>query len=239
MRSLRGIVLALIFAHLCGAQQRFPKWQEAHIGLYGTWQQATLIVIGDLQEGVLIGESDPPAFAAEDVRRVYWCEGVLQIESIIRGTAPATRKYLWGTLEPGCKPERLPGGQNPYPNPVMRIWFLRTEDGYLRPIVDGGGIHLLIFRGQWSSTPQENPEWRVARLLLSPAADSLNPKDYVSHFGQSVSNACYILGFANCKAEVQLLSRDHNTLISNAACEYLRSEFGEACPLKGRRPPKQ
>ena len=111
----------------------------------------------------------------------------------------------------------------------MRIWFLKIEGGYLRPILEGGGVHFLTLRGEWPSSLQEDRERYLARLLLTPYANSLNEEDYALHFFSNASNACFILGLTDCKLEIRKVSLNPNSTIKNAACEYLRSQFAESC----------
>lgn len=213
----------------CDAQRVLPEWKQGSIGLSGTWKQASHIVVGKLDEGTLVGETDPPSYATEAVRKIYWCEGELQIVAYIRGSSVPTNKYLWGSLQPECKPDQLPGGRNPYAEPVTRIWFLKIEDGYLRPILEGGGIHLLVLRREWPSNLRGNPERYLARLLLTPYADTGNAEEFALHFFSSASSACYILGWEDCKVEIRKLSLNRNGEIRKAACGYLRSQFAESC----------
>jgi hypothetical protein len=230
------ILVGLLIQVPGDAQRVLPEWKQGSIGLYGTWKQASFIVVGKLDGGKLVGETDPPSYATEAVRKIYWCEGELRIDAYIRGNRVPTNKYLWGSLQPECRPDQLPAGHNPYVGPVMRIWFLKIEDEYLRPILEGGGVHLLILRGQWPSNPRENPERYLARLLLTPYVDSLNAEDYALHFFQNASNACFILGSEDCKLEIRKLSLNPNSIIRNAACKYLRSQFDESCSKVARSP---
>ncbi len=188
------ILVGLLIQVLCNAQRMLPEWKQGSIGLYGTWIQASHIVLGKLDRGKLVGETDPPSYASDSVRKIYWCEGELRIDAYIRGTQVPTNKYLWGSLQKECRSDQLPAGQNPYIGPVMRIWFLKIEGGYLRPILEGGGVHLLTLRGEWPSSPKEDRERYLARLLLTPYANSLNEEDYALHFFSNASNACFILG---------------------------------------------
>jgi len=213
----------------CDTQRILPEWRQGSIGLYGTWEQASHIVVGKLDGGKLVGKTDPPSYATEAVRKIYWCEGELRIDAYIRGTPVPTNKYLWGSLQPECRPAQLPAGRSPYAGPVMRIWFLTIEGGYLRPILEGGGVHFLTLRGRWPSNLSEDSEQYLARLLLTPYANSLNAEDYALHFFSSASNACFILGREDCKLEIRKLSLNPNSAIGNAACEYLRSQFAESC----------
>jgi hypothetical protein len=230
MCSVRKLILAAAFALLpCYAQRVSPEWKQGSIGLYGTWQQASHIVVGNLVGGKLVGATKPPSYASEAVRRIYWCEGELQITSYVRGAQVPTNRYLWGSIQPECRPDQLPAGRNPYTDPVIRVWFLRATDGYLRPIVESGGVHLLILRGQWPSTLREDPERYLARLLLNPYANSLNRADFALHFFGNASNACFVIGWDECKTEIRKISRDQSGAVRSAACSYLRTQFNENC----------
>jgi len=104
------ILVGILIQMPCDAQRILPEWKQGSIGLYGTWKQASHIVVGKLDGGKLVGETDPPSYATEAVRKIYWCEGELRVGAYIRGTPVSTNKYLWGSLQPECKPDQLPGG---------------------------------------------------------------------------------------------------------------------------------
>src|SRR4051794_15008782 len=147
------IPLALLwFTSGCFAQRQFPEWKVSPVGLSGVWQMASLVVVGEVANVVPVGSqkiSTPSWPASPDIRRIYWCEADFQSSSVLRGhVPPSAEKLLWGTSTPGCSFKYLTDGQ-PWGNePITRVWFLREEGRYLRPVVDAGGLLFCAFHSR-------------------------------------------------------------------------------------------
>ncbi len=82
--------------------------------------------------------------APTTVNRIYWCKATLSVNAVVKGRLPSKGKqFLWGTAKPGCE---LHSDEQTMDNrPVTRVWFIREEGDYIRPIVDGFGLYYISF----------------------------------------------------------------------------------------------
>jgi hypothetical protein len=231
IRRLSAGVLALgVFVSTLQARRAFPNWTAEPLGLSGVWERATLIAVGELHRVHPVGDvraQHLSAWASPSIRRIYWCEGDFVPKRMIRGTEPLdTGKYLWGSIQSGCKLDRdapaFPG------EPLALVWFLRQEGPHLRPVVDAGGPLFFTLHNEWAPGT-ENPERYFGSLLLSPTAVGLTQEEYAQSFFKPAGLACWILGGTDCVQRIRSLAAEAKPALHDAACLYLKSQFGEGC----------
>jgi hypothetical protein len=113
---------------------------------------------------------------------------------------------------------------------MTRVWFVRQEGDYLRPVVDAGGPLCLTFNFKWSVKSGENPSEHFARLLLTPLAVASTPVEYAQRFFSFASPACSIMGKGECIGEIKALAAMGVPYLRREACDFLASQFHETCP---------
>lgn len=212
------------------------------IGLFGTWERAPLVVLADLQSVESAGSQKVarlPNPVPAAVHRIYWCRGDLKAYSVVRGALPSVgKKFLWSSMSPGCDPTRSAYGTTQYHGPGTRVWFLREEAEYIRPVVDIGGAFFVGFNVKWNILPTQAPEKHFGQLLLTPSAIDASLRDYAHGFFNLANAACLILGRDElsegrspraCVAQVRALADLGDPNLRRAACDFLQSQFGERC----------
>jgi hypothetical protein len=146
----------------------------------------------------------------------------------LRGVLPAAgKKFLWGAVEPGCDVTRFTDNKRGEVGTVTKVWFLREEVNYLRPVVDAYGPFYCTFNALWGNPA--NPEDRFAQLLLTPSANNQTLREFATGFFKTASVACMILGHKGCIDKIKTLASLGDLDLRNAACSYLKSQFGETC----------
>jgi hypothetical protein len=106
----------------------------------------------------------------------------------VKGLAPGKGKeFLWATVKPGCE---LYPDESADKTPRTRVWFLREEGAYVRPVVDGFGLYYITFQSKWDNTPGLDPQIQFGELLLTPHARSGTLKEFAQGFFNPASTAC-------------------------------------------------
>jgi len=135
-----------IFQPVCDSQESFPKWEVAPIGLVGTWERADDVVVGDVSNIQALGsqkisDSDRPRPVASTINEIFWCQADFHADSVVKGKIPTPgKKLIWAAIRPGCDIVRFHFGYEETTPPVTRVWFVREEGEYIRPVVDAGGL---------------------------------------------------------------------------------------------------
>jgi hypothetical protein len=159
------------------------------------------------------------------VRVIYWCRGALDIRAVVKGRRPAAGKeFLWGIAKPDCT-EYVSDDSHA----ISRVWFIREEEKFLRPVVDGFGIYYVNFYVPWATDPRREPQQQFGELLLSPAARAASLADFAQGFDAHASTACFLLGRERCIERIRSLSRLGDPDLHRAACDFLNSEMEVAC----------
>ena len=215
---------AIAFAIMCLArgEQRFPEFKAAPLLLVGEWDQAEAVVIGDIQKARPIG-AQPSVHLSwpipEGAYTVYWCESEFHVAATIKGIAPpSSATFVWGAGVPGCS---LPSGSGGAPagKARFRVWFIRTEGDYLRPIADYGARYFLELGTRWTQGPDPGP--RLARLILS--------SNVSAPFPEPARLACWILGQQECVPLIRARLAEADPDIRREGCEFLVTELNLEC----------
>jgi hypothetical protein len=205
--------------------RRFPEWRVAPLTMLGVWEASPAVVVGEVRNRRAVGRQEiqnPPWPVASTINRIYWCEAEFSAFAAIKGKLPSRKRYFWGSVREGCKMDDLP------PN-SSRVWFIREEGDFIRPVVDGGGRLYLTFSANWDSNLAENPQIRFASLLLTPSAMSATLSEFAQGFDDPASTACFIIGRQQCTERIRSLSNLGDAALQRAACEFLHSQFQEDC----------
>jgi hypothetical protein len=166
----------------------------------------------------------------DGVYSVYWCEADFHVLSTVRGRAPIDgKKFVWGSLISGCR--LSPPVQRSEAGPVTRVWFVREEGNFVRPVVDYHPRFFYEFHTAWSNGPDPSPQIRFAQLLLTPSANARTLREFASDgFPDPADLACFILGKEECVSRIQALADLGDPDLRKQACSYLDSQFAVACP---------
>jgi hypothetical protein len=216
------------------AQERFPVWRGSNLEIAGDWQASPIVAVGDVIDAAPYGEQAVrtlPWPMSPDVHTLYWCEGDFRLVAMVKGKMPPIpRKYLWATSQPGCK--LWYGEPSYFEHLVTRVWFMREEEGVLRPTFDGGTHMLFGFSVTWEEGPVLPARERLGALLLTPEANSDSLDDYAHYLWNAGDIACDVLGKAECARRIRSLALVGNKALTEASCNYLRGQLGETCAIR-------
>jgi hypothetical protein len=230
--SLIALIWIFLSQYRLPAQQAFPDWRGSNVLLPGVWKASPIATVGEVVNARAYGEQmveNLPWPMSPEVHKLYWCVGDFQTIAIVKGNfeSPA-RKYLWASSLPGCKlwdddPRLI------YHRFRTRVWFLREEEGFLRPPFDGGARHFEGFFLMWDERPELPPQQQLGELMLKPAANSDTLEDHAKYLWDVGDVACELLGKAGCVREIRALAEMGNAAMREAACHFLEGQLGEEC----------
>jgi hypothetical protein len=194
------------------------------------------VVVGDVTNIAAFGSQkitdipNSPWPPSPEIPEIYWCQADFRADSVVKGSLPNRgKKFLWAAIRPGCSFEWFRYGYEETAEPVTRIWFVREEGEYIRPVVDGGGVFFVSFHGKWFDPPKEEAPKTLALLMLNPAALGWSPTHYATIFQHPVGLALAILGKTELIARLKALAATPDRTLRETVCGYLESEFDQAC----------
>jgi hypothetical protein len=226
------LVLAFLVVHCAeSAPKQFPKVHLHPLTLLGVWESAPTVLVGEMRNVQPAGTQkvkNLPWPAPHTVNLIYWCKAQLSVYTVLKGHVPASGKeFLWGTAKPGCdlySDEEMADNR-----PVTRVWFVREEGNYIRPVVDGFGIYYINFYAKWDNASKLDPQTQFGELLLTPSARSATLREFAQGFFNPASTACSILGRERCIERIRSLAALGEPELQRTACDFLKSEFRAAC----------
>jgi hypothetical protein len=234
-RGASAVFALLIAFYVPGCSRpQFPEWTGVPLGLLGNWERASSVVVADLRNVHYLGSPEitkPPWSKLPDRFTVYWCEADFVSHASVRGRLPRSgKKFLWGGARPGCE-VNMPAREAPEgAGPRMRVWFVREDGEYIRPVVDGFGPYFVELRANWEVPRGADPQRVFAQLLLSPAAVDEDARHYGQHWDFDLAmTACHILGKPECIEQINRLASLGDPLLRRRACEFLTSQFRAGC----------
>lgn len=222
-RLIISIVSAFVLAvaPILG-QSIYPQFAAGSVQVESAWEVAESVVVGDLSHIRELGiqnVNDLPWPASSGPATLHWCQGELSVVATIRGTAPKSSKYVWASAIPGCK---IPGWQQPRKErPVTRVWFLRNERDFLRPIVDYVQSYFYEVSVPWVPSAQPSSRVAFARALITLNVAAVPEQEVEGAFYTPAAIACSILGDEECIERIRRLSVSTNPKVRRAANVYL------------------
>jgi hypothetical protein len=226
----------LVLQPVSCSQDHFPEWRSGSIGLSGSWEAAPNVVVGDVSNIVALGPQEianPPWPVPNSVHEIYWCQADFKADAAIKGDLPSSgKKFLWAAIRPGCGFEWFRYGYDEKEAPTTRIWFVREEGEYIRPVVDAGGVFFVSLHGKWFNPPKQEAPRMLALLMLNPAALGMSTAHYSIIFNTPVQLVRTILGDAEMAERLSDLaastaSSDRD--LHEAVCYYLKDQLGRSC----------
>jgi hypothetical protein len=232
--SLLVFLAAALAPPACHSQVSYPEWRARRIGLEGNWVQAETVVVGEVNDAKLLGPQtlEQPAPAAPGIRVIYWCQAKLETVTVLKGKAPTEGKnLLWAGVRPDCAEGILPsyGYYMVTAPPATRVWFLREEGEYLRPVVDGG-VFNVSFHVSWANVPPERARATFARLLLEPAAGGISSRQFAGTAADVLEVAGSILEQEEVIARLRALGKHPDEQVRQEACHLLKAAYEKECP---------
>jgi hypothetical protein len=214
-----------------GAQQRFPQPRGSNVGLPTDWQDATIVAVGEVVHVRSYGTqtvSDLPYPAPPWVHELFWCVGDFHAKAVVKGSLDAApQRYLY-VSSPDCA---MTNATQPDwgDEAKTRVFFLRVEGKFLRPVFDYGTHKYLGLLTGWDQGPHLPPRQRLGALLLTPHANTGTLKAYARYLWDVGDIACDLLGKADCARRIRQLAKLGDPLLRQNACGFLEGQLHEGC----------
>ncbi len=226
--AIVGLFWGLIGAE---AQQWFPQPRGSNVRLAGDWADATIVAVGEVVNARIYGThtySRLPFPANPWDHEVRWCAGDFHATAVVKGSLDgAPKKYLY-LSSLGCQVLNL-STPDWGDEAKTRVFFLRVEGAYLRPVFDYGTHKYLGLLTRWDQGPRLPPRQRLGALLLTPRANTSTIKAYARYLGYVGDIACDLLGKAECARRIRALAKLGNPLLRENACGFLQGQLHEGC----------
>ena len=233
---LRVCLLCLIPLSLAPApavaKKQFPELRVTTVLLPSVWTASPIVAVGEVVNVAAYGEqhvSHLPRPMSPMVHRLYWCEGDFKLTAVVKGELHLpTRKYLWGSVFPGCKlwPDDPDLGYSRF---QTRAWLLREEGGFLRPTFDAGARRFIGLFAKWDDSQRVPARQQLGLLLLNPAATSDTLEDFASYLRLVGDIACDLLGKTECVEQIRALAGIGNPVLHENACHFLEGQLKTDC----------
>jgi hypothetical protein len=227
------VVGAILFAPACRSQE-YPEMRFSRVfGVEGNWNRAEDVLFGRVVNVLQVGTqqiANPPQPLPDTVHEIYWCQADFRAAAAVKGSLPAPgKKVLWAVIRPDCSAyldwDLDTGANQP---PVTRVWFLREEGEYLRPVSDGG-LFSVSFNWKWVDVPKAEAPRLFASLLLDPASRGFPPERYSEAILDASEVARSILPKEELVARLKTLSLSPVPRAREDICGYLAAAFQEPC----------
>jgi hypothetical protein len=213
------------------AQQRFPQPRGSNVRLPTDWADATIVAVGEVIHVRSYGTqtvSRLPFPAPSWIHELYWCVGDFRAKAVVKGSLEAApQRYLY-VSSPDC------AVTNDAPpdwgdEAKTRVFFLRVEGEFLRPVFDYGTHKYLGLLPKWDPGPRPPPQQRLGALLLTPHANTDTLDAYANYLWDVGDIACDLLGKADCARRIRQLAKLGNPLLRQNACGFLQGQLDEPC----------
>jgi hypothetical protein len=222
------LIAALLLGwDLLGQNRQFPAWHPEVTSTYSLWQSSSIIAVGEVDHISEFGVQTVGRLpVAQDLRRLYWCQADFHAIALIKGgEGSLPTKYLWGSVNPGCRV--FYGSRTGYYMNLTRVWFLRAEGSFLRPQFDGSAFSFGLLP-KWNNAGGSARE-KLGTLLLTPEANTESLSEYADALWISADFACVLLGRERCVDRINRLAQLGDARLKDAACQYLKAQQGEIC----------
>ncbi len=210
-------------------QQWFPELRGSHVRLTAEWQNSPIVAVGEVVNVRRYGTKTYSGLsypAPPGAHEVYWCVGDFRATAVVKGSLDAAPQSYLFTSDPDC---REIYGSVRGKNPKTRVWFLRIERGFLRPVYDYGTYRYFALLGRWDEDPRLRPRQRLGALLLTPRANTTTLKDYAVYLWDVGDIACDLLGKAECVIRIRRLEKLGNPALQQMAYTYLQDQLHVGC----------
>ena len=215
-----------------GSEAKLPSPRVSNILQFGEWQASPIVAVGEISNVKKYGEQTvdhlPPPTSVS-IHKLYWCLGDFHVVAVVKGEIRVpSREYIWATTFRDCN-LWPPNSQSADSRAETRAWFLREENGVLRPTFDYGTHKFLGLLTKWEDGPPLPAPERLGVMLLTPSANSETLEDFSKYLWDIGGIACEFLGKAECARRVGDLLSLHSTSLADAACHFLKDELQVDC----------
>jgi hypothetical protein len=232
----RGIILCgtcmVLLEGSLEAQREFPQVRVGVTELEGVWIKTPIAAIGTVTDIVTYGHQvvdqlpHPTMPGAHDL---YWCQGYFNAIAVVKGALKEKRrKYLWGSTLSGCELVDSNPASSEHRSKT-RLWFLREEGEFLRPIFDYGSRRFAGVFTPWAEGPDLPARQRMGALFLTPFANNDTLDDYARYLWNIGDIACELLGRTECIQRIRNLEGLGNAALRESACGFLKGQLKTDC----------
>ena len=213
------------------AQQWFPQPRGSNVRLPTDWADADIVAVGEVLHARTYGThiySSLPYPAKPWEHELHWCVGDFHAKAVVKGSLDgAPQKYLYiSWLD--C--EVINGSTPDWGDEARtRVFFLRVEGEFLRPVFDYGTHKYLGLLTRWEQGPNLPPRQRLGALLLTPHANTGTLKDYAYYLWDVGDIACDLLGKAECARRIRQLAKLGSPMLRQNACGFLQGQLHDSC----------
>ena len=145
---------------------------------------------------------------------------------LIKGTPPPpAKKYVWSDSFPGCHGHRFDYGAT---NVTLRVWLVREDGPYLRPVTDTHGRAYYAFQTTTKIEPGAGAVAQLGRLLMTPEA-APSTASYEQIFWGAASLARGLLPAEEFRSRVLRLTSSGDADLRARACMFLEQFLLEPC----------
>jgi len=230
-----GLTLFLLFPASC-ERKPLPRRQLATsswIHLSELWTSATFVAVGAVSNLHVSGPSfQGKPFGEDRDVTVFPCEAEFTSTTVLKGgqLANSPARLFWYSYFPNCAFGLRPYVHSPGQD---QVWFLRWEDGFLRPIADHTWAYLQLLRSVSLDGSQEEMRAQFARAVLSPGVLAGTDADFVKELPEVFPLACKIVGEPSCYAYLGGIEESATQELKGGIC-YVLAESNECeysrCP---------
>jgi hypothetical protein len=222
---------ALSVLVVCANKPPLPARSVAagNLQLIDLWSRAALVVTGSVAHVNRIGVPRLGKNVNSESITVYPCEAEFSPSIVVKGHAEdANRKLLWFSYFPNCafpyRPEDTVGQ-------VDRIWFLRVDGRWLRPVADNAAPFLGLFQ-PFSPNNDDSESIRRAliRQLLTPEAVARTNREFAEHFFDLFGVACEITTEQMCFQILSERYKESAPEVRAEICRFLAGSYDQ-CPF--------
>ena len=209
-----------------------PRIALQAVSLSSLWEAASFVAIGKMTDVHRTGNGQVFRPKRGSPFTIYPCRAAFSPSSSIKGANPAAlTNFFWFSVAADC-PLANRFQTNSGSDKTVRVWFLRQENSWLRPIVDNAAVFLDI------APPPEMPgiDSRVAfaRSLLSPATVLIIPEAAAGRLLELYGLACAVGGERLCDELLASLQTQAPDPLKNAICRLAALPLGE-CDIRDCR----
>lgn len=190
-----AVLVLLWISVACQTGPPVPRVQLVPSGseLATAWSLATIVAVGTVGSPHRVGVPQLVTRGSTS-GPVFPCEAQFHAAVLIKSEAGlGNRKLLWFSMFPTC-------GFGIKPDWTIRsaeqLWFLRTEDTWLRPVTDVSGTFLELYQ-HFEAPPNSDSETlrrTLSRYVLNPTAAAETEEQFVRRFNGLFDLSCKIAG---------------------------------------------
>lgn len=235
----RNFILNLLFGAvvLSHAQEPYPKWLiTQHVFLEASWEYAPVIAVGRLRNVKEVGVQhldSVPQGVDRAIKVLYWCQAELDVQLLVKGHLPPSQPkqhVLWPSRVPGCEFGREDATLT---DEYIRVWLLRVEGEFLRPLYDGGAATRIVLLARDPAERRNLTKQSLGSLFLRPSAYENGVDDLKSDIMSIGSIACSLLGRQECIQELRALANRDQQMRARI-CEFIRASLENDCSILTR-----